>query len=944
MKKTISLFMCLMLIASSALAHSEIYIKGDYAGNFVEEKGETVSYIVELEGGGLLFRKQSSFYGMSVERFEENTLNEMEEEAYDPLEEAEKITGTKVSERYTHLLNGFSIDGDISLKEELEKIDGVKHVGISQIFYCEATDEDELTDSPDYTKQDLRIGLTEELRKKYSGEGIVIGVIDSELRTEHEAFKTKPQSLTLTKERIAQILKTEELIAEEKVKGLSADDVYKNDGKIPFVFDYASNDTETSIKGDHLHGTHVSAIAAGNSEKFKGVAPDSQIVFMKVANDGSDSANETKILAALEDLVKLKVDVINLSMGTVSGFTGMSDFEEVFVLIENEGIAVSMSAGNAGRFGENRITFEPMADFPDYGLISTPAAYEYPTAVASVNVAAMEEESEMSWFSSWGTTYDLRLKPEITAAGGNIVSAGFNGKYMYKSGTSMASPQYAGATGIMLQYIKELDSSLLKQTAQNTAQKLLASTANIEYDESKPVSPRKQGAGVIDLTKATSDLTMLYNGEKTKIELGEITKDNEGVKTAKPFTFTIHNLSDQPVSYNLDSIVMTDAYERSSLDVNVVKDARVLENSSLVFKLNDSTISEVLVEASSSKEITAEFLLNESEIDELTEAFKNGFFIEGFIIAEDSGKEKSVSIPYMGFYGDWEKIPTFYGDTTIVSKGYIGQTGLYSKNSNGKISYLNYSTNTDTTYFSPNGGEELILFSDNMRNLTRLNVTIKDEENKNVFNGGKSHIPKNYNMITLISPSSYTLNFNSQNTIILADNITMFADGEYNVNCSGVIASDGVTEVNKTFKLCVDSIYPYIKDAYYNIENKMLYVLAEDNTVKPRVFIIDEENNQIKPTDEDEKGYYVFDMNTLTIDSCQIAVADYAGNGRAYKILEANGYAAAYKGKALSRVKKFKAYVSGGILLNKPEFTAETGETVRFFAWDNNLSPLTKAN
>ena len=123
MKKSISLFLCIMLIASSAFAYSDIPVERDFAGKLITEEGKTVSYIVELEGGGLLSRKQSSFYGVSVESFEENTLCAMEEEAQNPIKEAEEITGAEVTVRYTHLLNGFSIEGDISLKEELEKID-----------------------------------------------------------------------------------------------------------------------------------------------------------------------------------------------------------------------------------------------------------------------------------------------------------------------------------------------------------------------------------------------------------------------------------------------------------------------------------------------------------------------------------------------------------------------------------------------------------------------------------------------------------------------------------------------------------------------------------------------------------------------------------------------------------------------------------------------------
>lgn len=61
----------------------------------------------------------------------------------------------------------------------------------------------------------------------------------------------------------------------------------------------------------------------------------------------------------------------------------------------------------------------------------------------------------MSDFSSWGTTSDLKLKPEITAPGGDIYSTLPNNLYGNMSGTSMASPHLAGAAAVMNQYIRE---------------------------------------------------------------------------------------------------------------------------------------------------------------------------------------------------------------------------------------------------------------------------------------------------------------------------------------------------------------------------------------------------------------------------------------------------------------------------------------------------------
>lgn len=69
-----------------------------------------------------------------------------------------------------------------------------------------------------------------------------------------------------------------------------------------------------------------------------------------------------------------------------------------------------------------------------------------------------DECQTMSYFSSWGVPGSLELKPEITAPGGNIYSLDgvtYGGKsYANNSGTSMASPQVAGISAVLAQYIR----------------------------------------------------------------------------------------------------------------------------------------------------------------------------------------------------------------------------------------------------------------------------------------------------------------------------------------------------------------------------------------------------------------------------------------------------------------------------------------------------------
>ncbi|EON96718.1 putative serin endopeptidase protein [Phaeoacremonium minimum UCRPA7] len=55
-----------------------------------------------------------------------------------------------------------------------------------------------------------------------------------------------------------------------------------------------------------------------------------------------------------------------------------------------------------------------------------------------------------SYFTSFGGTYDLNLKPDIAAPGSNILSLYLNGGYASMSGTSMACPYIAGVAALYI--------------------------------------------------------------------------------------------------------------------------------------------------------------------------------------------------------------------------------------------------------------------------------------------------------------------------------------------------------------------------------------------------------------------------------------------------------------------------------------------------------------
>lgn len=219
--------------------------------------------------------------------------------------------------------------------------------------------------------------------KGYTGEGTLIAIIDTGLETTHEAFNTyMPSSPKLKKEDVAAIIEKGGLSA----KGITVDDVYIND-KMPFVFDYADNDSDvTPNENTGFHGTHVTGIAAGNCDNLKGVAPNAQIIMMKVFSDETGMGGDDElIMQAINDAIALGADVINISLGGTSGYSTLTDskFIEVYEKARKAGISISAAIGNDNHASDYGLAHElPKTENPDYGLVSDPASFTVPVAVA----------------------------------------------------------------------------------------------------------------------------------------------------------------------------------------------------------------------------------------------------------------------------------------------------------------------------------------------------------------------------------------------------------------------------------------------------------------------------------------------------------------------------------------------------------------------------------
>ena len=211
------------------------------------------------------------------------------------------------------------------------------------------------------------------------GQGQVIELIDSGIDTSHEAFAgdLDAASLRLTQDGAASLIS--QLGAGQAGVWVSP--------KIPFAYDYGDGDANvlaTDEGGDdaraaNTQGTRVAALAAANGGQFSGAAPQAQLIVAKVTKDPGNNASDVDLLAAFDDAMVLRPDVVSVSFSKTEGMSdaAASLYSQVYETLGAQGTTVYAPAGDVERYGR--------ADDPDNGALGFPAAFSSTLAVASVD-------------------------------------------------------------------------------------------------------------------------------------------------------------------------------------------------------------------------------------------------------------------------------------------------------------------------------------------------------------------------------------------------------------------------------------------------------------------------------------------------------------------------------------------------------------------------------
>ena len=302
------------------------------------------------------------------------------------LAQIERALDTKVEpqRQYTTLLNGFSATVTYGQYKAIRRLDCVQSAFISPTF--------ELL--PDTAHSNKMIGGGSYNTTGFTGEGMLVAILDTGVDMSHEIFKAAPKSPSLTQEKLRTLLETYDFQVESIIKGISVSNLYYS-AKIPFQFDYGDKDKDGNPGEKGSHGTHVASTAAGNvgvNDAVMGVAPQAQIINMNVFKS-SGGASYSDILAALEDCILLGVDVANLSLGSDCGYIDYDSEDaftksllDVFERTGESGVSLAVAAGNAynAAYGD-AFGGKALASNPDYGLVSEPSTYGESLSVAAVS-------------------------------------------------------------------------------------------------------------------------------------------------------------------------------------------------------------------------------------------------------------------------------------------------------------------------------------------------------------------------------------------------------------------------------------------------------------------------------------------------------------------------------------------------------------------------------
>jgi subtilisin family serine protease len=282
-------------------------------------------------------------------------------------------------------------------------------------------------------EQLAQIGLTGLHAQGYTGEGVIVGILDTGFYRAHDAFNHPDNPV--------------EVVAE---------------------WDFINDDGNTSIEGDddggqHSHGTLIlGTIRAYAPDALVGGAYDASVILCKTEDITSETPiEEDYYVAGLEFIEAHGGDMATSSLGYIDWY-GQGDLDgqtAVTTIAVNiataNGVHCCTAAGNEGNDGDPGTSH----------LIAPADAFEV------ITCGAVSSEGSITGFSSDGPTADGRVKPEVLARGADTYTVWpyDSTSYTTASGTSLSTPLVASAVACLVQARPWWTPAQLREHLFNTA-------------------------------------------------------------------------------------------------------------------------------------------------------------------------------------------------------------------------------------------------------------------------------------------------------------------------------------------------------------------------------------------------------------------------------------------------------------------------------------------
>ncbi|MBP5798182.1 MAG: S8 family serine peptidase [Bacteroidales bacterium] len=264
---------------------------------------------------------------------------------------------------------------------------------------------------------------------------------------------------------------------------------------------YSQDDDPSDTQG---HGTHVAGtlVGTGASGTRTGVAPDAEIMVLKVFHGEDNLSEATLWVEAMQFALDHGANVLNMSLG--QPLPNPSVKLMLRQACDNTlaaGVVAAVCAGNTRQL-------QMLAPVPNniWSPGDCPPPYLHEDQLVNAGgtscvicVGAVDNNDVLGSFSSEGpsTWTDVTqfndypyisgsptqiglIRPDVCAPGVNIKSLDFNTSngYCLKSGTSMATPMVAGTIALMLSKDPELTPAQIDEILENTAIPLSSHKSN----------------------------------------------------------------------------------------------------------------------------------------------------------------------------------------------------------------------------------------------------------------------------------------------------------------------------------------------------------------------------------------------------------------------------------------------------------------------------------